>query len=124
MLWKTPDQVHVFKTVVFHDKDGEEISACLIDFYKDFVDIFSEGKLYELPKNGNYDHKIELKLGIMSPFVPIYSLLELKLWVLYIYLDKMLVIGKIVRYTFPVVTSTLFILKADSTYHLYIDYYN
>ena len=45
---------------VIHDEDGEDISLCLIDHYKDYADIFSEEKIHALPEHSKYDHKIEL----------------------------------------------------------------
>src|SRR5437588_2822283 len=122
MPCKPKDQIHVIGMAVFHDEDGEDISLHLIDYYKDYADIFSEEKIYALPEHGKYDHKIELQPGTTSPFGPIYPLSELELWLLRKYLDEMLADGKIVRSTLSAAAPILFVPKPDGTLWLCIDY--
>ena len=122
MLREPKDQIHVFGMAVFHDEDGEDISLRLIDYYKDYADIFSEEKIHALPEHGKYDHKIELQPGTTPPFGPIYPLSESELRVLRKYLDEMLADGKIVRSTSPAAAPILFVPKPDGTLRLCIDY--
>ena len=122
MLREPKDQIHVFGMAVFHDEDGEDISLRLIDYYKDYADIFSEEKIHALPEHGKYDHKIELQPGTTPPFGPIYPLSESELRVLRKYLDEMLADGIIVRSTSPAAAPILFVPKPDGTLRLCIDY--
>ena len=122
MLREPKEQRHVFGMAVFHDEDGEDISLCLIDHYKDYADIFSEEKIHALPEDSKYDYKIELELGTKPPFGPIYPLSESELRVLRNYLDEMLASGKIVRSTSPAAVPILFVPKPDGTLQLCIDY--
>ena len=71
MLQEPKEQRHVFGMAVFHNEDGEDISLCLIDHYKDYAEIFSEEKIHALPEHSKYDHKIELEPGTTPPFGPI-----------------------------------------------------
>ena len=122
ILREPKQQRHVFGMVVFHDKDGENISLRLIDDYKDYADIFSEERIHALPKHSKYDHKIELEPGTIPPFGLIYPLSESELRVLRKYLNEMLVSGKIVRTTSPAAAPILFVPKPDGTLRLCIDY--
>ena len=122
MLREPRDQVHVFGLAVYHDEDGKDISTRLVDYYKDYADIFSEGKIHALPEHSKYDHKIDLEPGTTPPFGPIYPLSESELRVLRKYLDKMLASGKIQRSTLPAAAPILFVPKPDGTLRLCIDY--
>jgi len=122
MLREPKDQVHVFGLAVYHDEDGGDISARLVDYYKDYADIFSEEKIHALPEHSKYDHKIELEPGTTPPFGPIYPLSESELRVLRKYLDEMLASGKIQRSTSPAAAPILFVPKPDGTLRLCIDY--
>ena len=73
------EQIHVFGMAGFYDEDGKDISLYLIDYYKDYADIFSEEKIYALPEHEKYDHKIELQPGTTPPFDLIYPLSESEL---------------------------------------------
>jgi len=122
MLREPKDQVHVFGAAIYHDENGDDISLRLIDYYKDYADIFSEEKIHVLPEHSKYDHKIELEQGKVPPFGPIYPLSESELRVLRKYLDEMLASGKIVRSTSPAAAPILFVPKPDGTLRLCIDY--
>src|SRR5437588_4418134 len=122
MLRKPKDQIHVFGMEVCHDEDSVDISLHLIDYYKDYAEIFSEEKIHALLEHGKYDHKIELQPGTTPPFGPIYPLSKSELQVLRKYLDEILVDGKIVRSTSPAAAPILFVLNPDRKLRLCIDY--
>jgi hypothetical protein len=42
LLRENAEDIHLFGMAVYHDEDGRDISTCLIDYYKNYVDMFSQ----------------------------------------------------------------------------------
>jgi hypothetical protein len=90
--------------------------------YKDFVDVFENINVDQLPAHCPYDCSIDLEEGHSSPFGPIYGLSEPELQALCDYLTENLAKGFIKHSKSPVGTPILFVKKKDGSLQLYVDY--
>jgi len=103
-------------------EDAEDISLKLLPEYQDYTDIFSEEKINVLPKDTEYDHRIDLVLGSDLPRNHIYRLTVRELQVLKEYINEMEHSGKIRRSSSPRGAPILFVPKPDGTLRLCVDY--
>jgi hypothetical protein len=87
--------------IEWHDEEGGNIADQLPEMYRDWASVFSEEEINCLPDHTEYDHRIEVVEGAVSPFGPIYPLSEKELQALREYLRKELAAGKIRRSKSP-----------------------
>jgi hypothetical protein len=75
--------------------DTNELKNMVPDKYHEFMDLFGEPLVQELPPNRIFDHPIELKEGKEVPCGPIYYLSEKEFRALREHFDHMLEQGRI-----------------------------
>ena len=90
--------------------------------YHQFLDIFSKEAADQLPPSRSYDHRIPLIDGGSPPHGPIYSLSEVELNALSLYLDENLKKGFIRPSSSPAGAPILFVKKKDGSLRLCVDY--
>jgi hypothetical protein len=100
----------------------EEIKKLVSDEYHEFMDLFGELLVQELPPHRTFDHQIRIKGGKEVPFGPIYHLLEKELGALREYLDCMLAQGKITESDANMGASIIFLAKPNKKLRLCVDY--
>ena len=94
----------------------------LLPEYHNFTDIFQAAETQSLPVRGPYNHTINLKSGQQSLFKKLYLMLPAELNTLKVYLNNAVKAGIIQKLISPAASPVMFVLKADSSLHLIIDY--
>jgi len=100
----------------------EELCPNVPSKYQDYLHVFSKWQGTTLPPHHAYDHKIETDLGMMPPFGPIYSLLEVEQLALCECLEENLANHFICPLSSPASAPILFIQKKDSLLWLMVDH--
>ncbi len=90
--------------------------------YRDLADVFSPSNANLLPPHRDEDHAIELELGKIPPFGPLYNLSEYPLKTLREYIDKNLANGFIRPSKSSAGALFMFTPKPDGTLRLCVDY--
>jgi hypothetical protein len=93
--------------------DSEEIKKIVPEQYHDFMSLFGEPLVQELPPHRIFDHQIRIKEGKEVRFSPIYYLLEKELGALKEYLDCMLAQGKITKSDANIKVPIIFVPKPN-----------
>ena len=91
--------------------------------YHDFLPMFSEIAVRELPPHRPYDHSIPLKDGFNPPFGPIYSLSRVELEALREWLEDNWSKGFICSSSSPAGAPILFVKKPGGSLRLCVDYH-
>ena len=91
--------------------------------YLDFANVFSKKSANVLPeRTGANEHAIELEEGKQPPYGPIYSLGQVELETLKIYIKTKLVNGFIRAFKSPTGIPILFVRKPNDSFCLCVDY--
>jgi hypothetical protein len=102
--------------------NSEELKKMVPDEYHEFMDLFGEPLVQELPLHQSFDYQIRIKEGKELPFGPIYHLSEKELGALREYLDHMLKQGKITKSNMNMGAPIIFVLKGNGKFRLRVDY--
>lgn len=90
--------------------------------YHDYLDLFKESAVADLPPHRPYDHKITLEEGFNPPFGPLYSCSRTELETLKKWLEENLEKGFIRASSSPAGAPVLFVKKKDGTLRVCVDY--
>jgi hypothetical protein len=113
---------HTLVSAMWHDDEGNDITASLPEEYWPWASIFSEAEIGKLSEHTKYDHGINLLLGTTAPFGPIYPLSEKELEALRDYLKPNLESGKVRRSNSSAGAPIIFVPKKDGSLRLCVDY--
>jgi hypothetical protein len=101
--------------------NNNQLMELVPEEYYEFMDLFGEPLVQELPHHQTFDHQIQIK-GKEVPFSPIYHLSEKELRALTEYLDHMLVQGKITESDANIRAPIIFIPELNGKLRLCVDY--
>ena len=90
--------------------------------YASYTDVFSEEGVAVLPRDARVQHSIEIETGKQVPYGLIYSLSQKELGVLHEYIELNLATGRIRASVLPAGALILFVLKANGSMRLCVDY--
>jgi len=90
--------------------------------YHEFADVFSKSKSDSLPEHRPYDLKINLEEGTEPPLGTMYSLSQVELQALRIFIDENIATGIIRPTRSPHGAPILFVKKKDGSLRLCVDY--
>jgi hypothetical protein len=113
---------HTSVSAMWHDDEGNDITASLPEVYWPWASVFSEEEIGKLPEHSKYDHEINLLPGATAPFGPIYPLSERELEALRDYLKPNLESGKVRRSNSSAGATIIFVPKKDGSLRLCVDY--
>jgi hypothetical protein len=113
---------HTSVSAMWHDDEGNDITASLPEEYWPWASVFSEEEIGKLPEHSKYDHEINLLPGTTAPFGPIYPLSERELEALRDYLKPNLESGKVRRSNSSAGAPIIFFPKKDGSLRLCVDY--
>ena len=119
--------VHILRRVQINEalvenKFKSNFKIFVLKILKTYHDIDSENKIYEFAKYIVDDYTIELVDEKQSSHNSIYSIFEIKLKILKVYLDKYLANKYIRFFKLSIDISILFIRKKNDSLRLYINY--
>ena len=90
--------------------------------YRDFADVFSKAKAFNLAPHRPYDLKIDLEEGTSPPVTPMYPLSQVELQTLRDFIEEHLRAGFIRSSSSPHGAPVLFVKKKDGSLRLCIDF--
>ena len=109
-------------TLILSNKNKDVTISIIFCKIISYTDVFFKENAEKLSKNKKGDYVIELNKQDFS-FGFLYNLSNLKLKILWKYLDNALIKRWIRHFISSVKTSVLFILKRDGSFYLYVDYW-
>ena len=122
LLSLTPTPSSVCTTAVNTPSPSPSITAKVPSKYHEYLSLFVEKEVTELPPHHTHDIKIELEQGKSPPFGPIYALTDKEKEVLRTYLSDNLAKGFIHPSSSLAASPILFVKKANGSLQLCVDY--
>ena len=122
--WLNPERHLETNAILLNGIDSTSIESekLVPQDYHEYLDLFSEEEVKELPPHRIYDHTIPLMDGKQPPFGPLYGMSHKKLKVLREYLHDQLPKGFIHHSSSPAGEPVLFVKKSDGSLRLCVDY--